>query len=83
MERRVFSNFPSRDRERLAVRAERVRLALRHCIVRDIGPMAAIHAVNAKDRDIAMAAIRGRATIVVTNDRRVRRSQFASLRDEC
>ena len=69
MERHLRSDFPDQDRDRLAVRAERVRFALRNSVAQDVTPTAAVDAVNAKDRHVAMAAIAGRATIVVRYNR--------------
>lgn len=79
MERHLLSDFPYQDRDRLAVRAKRVRFALRNGIAQDVSPTTAVDAVNVKDRHVAMAAITGRATIVVTNDRRLRRQLQAAL----
>ena len=72
-ERHLLTDFPNQDPSRLTVRAEHMRFALRNSMVRDARPTEAIDAVNAKDRHVAMAAITARATVVVTNDRRLRR----------
>jgi hypothetical protein len=48
-----------------------MRFALRNSVVRDVKPTGAVNTVNAKDRHVAMAAITARATVAVTNDRRL------------
>jgi aminopeptidase N len=79
VERHLISDFPNQDPARLAIRAERMRFALRNSFVRDAKPTEAVDAVNAKDRHVAMAAITSRATIAVTNDRRLRRQLSDAL----
>lgn len=56
-----------------------MRFALRNSVVRDVRPTEAVDAVNAKDRHVAMAAITARATVAVTNDRRLRRQLSEAL----
>jgi hypothetical protein len=79
VERHLISDFPNQDPARLAIRAERMRFALRNSVVRDAKPTEAVDAVNAKDRHVAMAAITSRATVAVTNDRRLRRQLSDAL----
>ena len=79
VERHLMNDFPNQDPSRLAVRAEHMRFALRNSIVRDVKPTEAVDAVNAKHRHVAMAAITARATVAVTNDRRLRRQLSEAL----
>ena len=79
VERHLITDFPNRDPSRLAVRAEHMRFALRNSVVRDAKPTEAVDAVNAKDRHVAMAAVTTRATIAVTDDRRLRRQLSQAL----
>ena len=72
MERHLLSDFPTQDNARLAARADRVRFTLRNHIVADIPSTNMVEAVNVRDRHVAMAAISSGATVVVTNDRRLR-----------
>ena len=73
VERHLLADFPGQDPARLAERAQQMRFALRNSIVRDAKPTEAVETVNAKDRHVAMAAITARASVAVTNDRRLRR----------
>ncbi len=73
VERHLIADFPGQDPARLTVRAQQMRFALRNSVMRDVRPTEAVDAVNAKDRHVAMAAITARATVAVTNDRRLRR----------
>ena len=73
VERHVLTDFPRQDPSRLAARAQQLRFALRNSVVRDVKPTEAVDTVIAKDRHVAMAAITARATVAVTNDRRLRR----------
>lgn len=79
VERHLITDFPTLDSSRLAIRAERMRFALRNSVVRDVRPTAAVDAVNAKDRHVAMAAFTAQATVAVTNDRRLRRQLREAL----
>ena len=79
VERHLLADFPGQDPTRLAGRARQMRFALRNSVVRDANPTEAIDAVNAKDRHVAMAAITARATVAVTNDRRLRRQLTNAL----
>ena len=79
VERHLITDFPNQDPARLAIRAQRMRFALRNSIVRDVRPTEAINAVNEKDRHVAMTAITARATVAVTNDRRLRRQLSEAL----
>ena len=79
VERHLTTDFPTQDPARLAVRAERMRFALRNSVVRDVRPTEAVEVVNAKDRHLAMSAITSRASIAVTNDRRLRRQLSEAL----
>lgn len=72
MERHLLSDFPTHDSAKLAARAERVRFTLRNHIVADNPPTREVEAVNVRDRHVAMAAITSSASVVVTNDRRLR-----------
>ena len=55
MERHLVTDFAAQDHDRLALRAERVRIALRNYVHEDLPPTAVVEAVNAKDRHVAMA----------------------------
>jgi PIN domain len=79
VERHLITDFPTQDPSRLAIRAERMRFALRNTVVRDVRPTEAVDAVNAKDRHVAMTAVTARASIAVTNDRRLRRQLSEAL----
>jgi PIN domain len=79
VERHLITDFPTQDPSRLALRSERMRFALRNSVIRDARPTEAVDAVNAKDRHVAMAAITSRATVAVTNDRRLRRQLSEAL----
>jgi hypothetical protein len=79
VERHLVADFPGQDPVRLAVRAQQMRFALRNSVVREAKPTEAVDTVNAKDRHVAMAAITARATVAVTNDRRLRRQLSNAL----
>lgn len=79
VERHLLTDFPGQDPARLAVRAQQMRFALRNSVVREAKPTEAVDTVNAKDRHVAMAAITARATVAVTNDRRLRRQLSNAL----
>ena len=80
VERHLLADFPGQDPARLAVRAQQMRFALRNSVVREAKPTEAVDTVNAKDRQhVAMVAITSRATVAVTNDRRLRRQLTNAL----
>lgn len=79
VERHLITDFPGQDPARLAMRARQMRFALRNSVVREAEPTEAVDTVNAKDRHVAMAAITSRATVAVTNDRRLRRQLTNTL----
>lgn len=79
VERHLLTDFPGHDPARLAARAQQMRFALRNSVVREARPTEAVDTVNAKDRHVAMAAITSRATVAVTNDRRLRRQLTNAL----
>lgn len=72
VERNLVENFPHLDPGSLRRRVDQMRHALEDHLV-DPGSLHGIpDAINPKDRHVVAAALAGEASIVVTNDKRLR-----------
>lgn len=72
VERNLIKDFPQLDPARLARRVGQMRDALDDHLV-EAGMLGDLpHSINAKDRHVIAAALAGEASVVVTNDKRLR-----------
>ena len=78
VERNLVGDFPSLDPSRLKRRAEHMRLALEdHFVTGSVADVPQV--VNTKDRHVVASGCAGGASVVVSNDKRLR-SEIAAAR---
>ncbi|GMU78781.1 MAG: hypothetical protein AMXMBFR46_15750 [Acidimicrobiia bacterium] len=77
VERTLVEDLPHLDPRAIRHRVAAMRSALDDQLV-DVDPQSVPAAINAKDRHIVGAAIQGEASLIVTNDRRLRDELDAS-----